>query len=305
MGALAVTVIVVTRHEQSRLERCLRALKDFDDVVVVDSLSTDRTRLIAKECAARVEVFSWNGRYPKKRQWCLDHVNVKYDWIFFVDADEIVTPELIESIRSMDVEAAGYFVRGRYMVHGRVLTHGMTNNKLCLFHRGRMMFPVVDDLDFPGMGEIEGHYQPVLRPEGKGRAIRQMPGYVIHHALVDEAEWTARHERYAQWEAYMIARRAYPVDPSPWRQALKTIFRQIPGRGVFAFLHSYVFKAGFMDGQDGFHLARGRYFYYRLVARALSTLRTAPDIGGGASMPSTVVHKYKHFLSRIRRPLTG
>lgn len=305
MNPIPVTAIVVTRNEQTRLERSLRALKDFDDVVVVDSLSTDRTRLIAKECGARVEVFSWNGRYPKKRQWCLDNLNVKYDWVFFIDADEVVTPELVSALRGADYSGAGYFVRGRYVAGARVLRHGMSNNKLCLFHRGRMMFPVVDDLDIPGMGEIEGHYQPVIRPGCREKTIRQMPGHVIHDALADEAAWAARHERYALWEAHMIARQAYPPDPSPWRQALKTLFRRWPGRDVAAFIHSYILKAGFMDGREGLYLARRRYHYYRDVTRVLSTLRTAGDMRGESPMRLTALNICRRFLSRIRRPLTG
>lgn len=295
MTPIPVSVIIATRNEQPRLARCLAALCDFDEVIVVDSFSTDRTAAIAQEYGARVEMFSWDGRYPKKRQWCLDNLNLKHDWVFFVDADEEVTPELVLAIRRMDRNAAGYFVRGRYDRDGRVLSHGLSNNKLCLFHRHKMMFPVVNDLDIPGMGEIEGHYQPVLKSGHEMERIGQMPGYLIHHALDDAAGWEERHGRYAMWEAYMIARDAYPADPSRVRQAMKTLFRRLPGRGVVAFVHSYIIKRGFKDGGDGLALARGRYRYYRAVARVLSTLRKAPGTGDGVATPPIDARKSSRF----------
>src|SRR5690606_18285779 len=100
----------------------------------------------------------WDGRYPKKRQWCLENIGTRSDWIFFIDADEEATPEFITEIRSINWRKnlnAGFFVKARYALDGRILKHGFSNNKLCILHKKRMAFPVVNDLDFPGMGEIE------------------------------------------------------------------------------------------------------------------------------------------------------
>lgn len=268
---IPISVIVVTKNEGARIERCLRALQDFDDVVVVDSYSRDHTVHLARQWGARVILFSWDGHYPKKRQWCLDRLSLRHDWVFFVDADEVVPLGLLAELATLDLPAAGpagYFVKGRYVIGGKALRYGLQNNKLCLFDRRKIAFPVVDDLDLPGMGEIEGHYQPVLKSGYEGEQLGQLQGALLHYAYEDNVSWMGRHERYAAWESAMIARNAYPVDPVPAREALKRFFRRMPPmvRAAAAFGHSYVLKRGFWDGAAGFALAKSRWDYYRLLS---------------------------------------
>lgn len=263
---IPVSVLVMTRNESARIGRCLEALRDFDEVIVVDSGSTDNTAALAESFHAHVENFIWNGRYPKKRQWCLDNLSPKHDWVFFVDADEIVTKELVEEIRALQKNCAGYFIKGLYVMDGKILKHGLHNNKIALLDRRMMEFPVVDDLDLPGMGEIEGHYQPVLKPAFRTVKIGALAAPLLHHAHDDPAGWEARHRRYAAWERGMNARNAWPADPVPWRQVLKRLFRAVPARPLWAFLHCYLLKASFLDGKQGFGLAAGRYRYYRMIA---------------------------------------
>ncbi len=76
------------------MERCLTALGPFERVVVLDSQSTDRTTEIAARFGAEVVQFTHNGGYPKKRQWALDNLEFKTQWVLLLDADEVVTPEL-------------------------------------------------------------------------------------------------------------------------------------------------------------------------------------------------------------------
>jgi glycosyltransferase involved in cell wall biosynthesis len=265
---IPITVLIATRNEASRIARCLEALQDFDDIIVIDSSSTDDTKEIARNHGANVVNFTWNGAYPKKRQWILDHVPCKHDRIFFVDADEIVTPELVKEIAACDWSNAGYFVRGRYILNGKLLRHGLHNNKLVLFDRCKIEFPVIDDLDCDGMGEMEGHYQPILKPQHKDNKIGQLKHVMLHEALDDRAAWLRRHERYAQWEAGMNAKNAWTCDPVPFRQYLKVLFRNAPCRPLIAFLHAYILKRGFLDGREGFKFAASRALYYRLVAKA-------------------------------------
>ena len=266
--AIPVSVIIVTKNEESALPGCLEALGRFDDVWVVDSNSSDKTCALAQKYGAQVEKFSWNGSYPKKRQWCLDHLNLKYPYVFFVDADEVVPPALVDEIAEMDRGKAGYFVSGLYVFEGRVLNHGLRNNKLALLDRGKIAFPVVDDLDIGGMGEIEGHYQPVLKPEYAHEKIGQLKTPLVHAAYQKEQDWEGRHRRYAHWEAGMNAKGAWPVDPKPWRQVLKTVFRAMPYRNIAAFLHCYIFKLGLLDGFDGYCFACSRARYYQMISDA-------------------------------------
>lgn len=280
--SIPVTVIVAAKNEERRLKSCLSALRDFDEIIVLDSCSKDRTKEIAAGLGARVENYQWDGRYPKKRQWALDNLALKNERVFFVDADEIVTPALVAEIAALDWKHQGYFVKGRYMFEGRLLRHGLCNNKLALFDRRFIHFPVVDDLGLPGMGEIEGHYQPVAK--APGISLGQIHAHLIHDAY--DANWTLRHERYAAWEAGMNQRGAWPREGSKNRMILKVIFRHMPFRWLVAFLHSYVLKAGFMDGSRGFRFAQSRAAYYRMISRAnrdlaanggWSTAQPAPD----------------------------
>lgn len=267
-----ISIIIVTKNEEQRIARCLEPLStEFSDIRVLDSASDDNTVRIAKGFGAQVSDFHWNGKYPKKYQWSLEYLDGLNDWILFVDADEIVTPELIAELEALDLQGAGYMIASRYSVNGRVLRHGVVNRKLCLLNRHKMIFPVVDDLDIAGgVGEIEGHYQPVRRNYFRQEKIGALKSFMIHEALEDEKDWVRKHERYAHWEAEMDRRGAWPRDPSKVRHILKCVFKFMPWRSGVAFLHSYVWKLGFLDGKAGLKLARSRYLYYRRIAQIAS-----------------------------------
>lgn len=260
---IPVTVIITTLNEERNMPRCLAALDRFDEIIVVDSNSHDATQTIARSFGETVIPFTWNGRYPKKRQWCLDVLILKHDRVFFVDADEEVTPALCDEIAALKWDAAGYFVKGAYVVAGKVLRFGLKNSKLCLFDRTKIEFPVVDDLNIPGMGEIEGHYQPVLKSATDTGKIAALKNPLLHYALEDHTRWERRHEGYRQWEQGMQRQKKPPRDPKWLRRWLKKIFSLMPGRSYAAFLHSYLILAGFLDGIEGFYLARSRFLYYK------------------------------------------
>jgi glycosyltransferase involved in cell wall biosynthesis len=272
-GKIPVSAVIVTKNEGRRIAACIAALRDFDEIAVVDSASLDDTKTIAAAHGANVFDFEWNGTYPKKRQWSLDNIPFRHDWIFFIDADETPTAGLITEMKNINWDkaaqtTAGFFVRGLYRFDGVLLRHGLRNNKLMLIHRQKMEFPVVDDIGAPGMGEIEGHYQPVLKPGFKGQKIKCLNHFILHDAYDDPAAWQARHERYAAWEAEMDARNAWPREEKLTRRVLKTIFKNLPFRPSIAFIHCFVLKRGFMDGARGFRFAQSRAGYYRMISKA-------------------------------------
>lgn len=260
-GDIHVSVVIVTKGEARNLPRCLSALSRFDDIWVVDSMSQDDSRIIAQSYGAHFIEFSWNGQYPKKRQWCLDTLCLKHDFVFFVDADEEVTPDLCAEMERMDYTCDGYFVKGAYVMDGRVLSYGLKNNKLCLIDRTKMCFPVINDLDVEGMGEIEGHYQPVLI-ENAAHKIGQLHHALLHHAYEDHDRYIKRHEGYRVWEEGVVGRCGGHAETLAQRRFLKSMFASLPRRDVIAFLHSYILLGGFMDGRQGFEHARRRYDYY-------------------------------------------
>ena len=269
---IPVSVVITTLNEAQRIAACLAALKDFDEVVVVDSNSRDATASIARDLGVMVVSFTWDRQYPKKRQWCLQNIDLKHDWVFFVDADEIVTPALSQEIAALFKTArdeAGFFIQGRHRLDGKVLRFGSHNRKIALLHRKRMMFPVVDDLDIPGMGEIEGHYQPV---PVMGR-IGRLRAPLLHDSYANPQAWAFRHEKYARWEAGMTVRGAWPADPVAWRQRLKSWLRGAQHRPTLMFLGSYVVLGGFLDGAAGFKFAKSRSSYYHRINEIIKSLK--------------------------------
>ncbi|HTK83681.1 MAG TPA: glycosyltransferase family 2 protein [Patescibacteria group bacterium] len=271
-GTIPVSAIIITRNEARRINRCINALKDFNEIVIVDSASSDETPAIARAAGATVVPFEWDGCYPKKKQWCLDNLTLKNEWVFLVDADEELTTALKAEIASLFAAktpaCGGYFVPGLYVMNGGTLRFGLRNKKLALFDRRLVAFPVVDDLDLPGMGEVEGHYQPVAKSGHV--ALGALKHGMLHHAYESMDGWRERHRRYAAWEAGMNARGAWPADPDGVREVMKQLFRRMPGRGAVAFAHSYLLRLGFLDGREGFVLARDRWRYYRMIAEAAS-----------------------------------
>ena len=267
---IPLSVIVTTKNEASNIKRCLSSVQGFGEVIVVDSHSSDSTLDIAENLGAKTYNFKWNGKYPKKRQWCLDNIKTKHEWIFFVDADEVLTGELIREIEEIftrpDLDKfAGFFVRGNYVWEGRVLKYGLKNNKLALINKDKMEFPLIDDLAISGMGEIEGHYQPIIKPNNNKYKIGQLSRPLLHYAYEDKKSWKKRHLGYALWESEMNKKGAWPQDPVIWREYAKRFIRSTSLRPYIYFLYSYILKFGFLDGKAGFSFALSRAEYAALI----------------------------------------
>jgi len=109
---LPVTAIVAARNEARNLPRCLESLRDVGEVYVIDSQSTDATAQIAESYGAHVVQFHYQGGWPKKRQWAMESLPLAHDWIFLVDADEALTPELAREILAavQNPHCDGYYI---------------------------------------------------------------------------------------------------------------------------------------------------------------------------------------------------
>src|SRR4051794_31486009 len=92
-----VDVVIPTKNEEAAIAECIGSLRNrFVNVFVVDSESTDRTTDIAVQSGAVAVDYVWDGKYPKKKQWCLDNLPLSGNWVLFLDADERATPEFID-----------------------------------------------------------------------------------------------------------------------------------------------------------------------------------------------------------------
>jgi glycosyltransferase involved in cell wall biosynthesis len=262
-GEIPVSVIIMTKDEEENIGKCLSSVEQFGEVFVVDSGSTDSTCAIAEKWGAIVVQFHWNGKYPKKKQWCLENLPFTYDWVLYVDADEEVGAELAQEIgKIMEIlpEHVGYFAGYDTYFLGKILNHGHKIYKLILLNRHRAYFPPYDDLHVEQMWEVEGHYQPNI-----SGSTGTLKNHMKHNDTRRLFYYFARHNRYSDWEAYV--RTSGDIirsdEPQPGiRFFLKRAFRAVPLKGLVAFIHSYIIHFGFLDGGIGFHYAMARAFYY-------------------------------------------
>jgi len=254
---LPVSVIIPVRNEAKNLRRCLEALGDAGEVIVVDSQSTDATVEIAREFGAQVVQFHYQGGWPKKRQWAMETLPLAYDWILLLDADEVVTPELAVEIRRriQNTEVTGYYVALRMYFLGRVLRHGDASFwKLSLFRRGKGKYECrLKDQD-ASMADMEVHEHVYV----EGKTVRlECP--LIHHNIESLSRYIRKHDEYSNWEARVLSQEGAgnEIVPSFFgtqaqrRRWLKQRLFAIPGSPVLLFLYRYLFRLGFLDGVSG------------------------------------------------------
>jgi glycosyltransferase involved in cell wall biosynthesis len=260
---LPISAVVFTKNEEINITECLNSLKNFGEIVVLDSSSIDRTAKIASELGARVIVFKWNGKYPKKRQWSLEQVEYKNDWILFVDADERITVNFVTELRDFMTNSTDSFSAASipidYYFAGKRLKHGQRPRKTALLRVGKVKFPVIDDLAADGMGELEGHYQPMI--SGKTRNFRNS---IKHNDNDPISTWMSRHINYAKWEAHLLMNPETKIEVDSSKSGISAWFHKLPLRSFAFFIYSYFMKFGFLDGRAGFDYAFAKSWYYWL-----------------------------------------
>ncbi len=263
MNKVSVSAIIFTKNESANITECIESLKDFSEVIVIDSFSTDQTKQLALKLGICVIDYEWNGQYPKKRQWSLEEVEYKNEWILFVDADERVTDSFVIELRDfLSNTTANYSAASipiDYYFAGKRLKYGQRPRKTALLRIGKVEFPVIDDLTAEGMGELEGHYQPIIA--GRTRNFRNS---IKHNDNDPISTWMSRHINYAKWEAHllMFPETKNQVDSS--KSGTSSWFHKLPLRPFAFFIYSYFMKLGFLDGRAGFDYAFAKSWYYWL-----------------------------------------
>jgi glycosyltransferase involved in cell wall biosynthesis len=251
-----VSVIVPVKNEANNLQRCLSALAWADEVFVVDSQSIDRTAEVATEFGALVVQFHFNGTYPKKKNWALENLPFRNQWVLIVDADEMVGAELAGEIahRINIDEAEGYYLNSNYFFLGRQIRHCGYSEcwNLRLFKHRLGRYEKMPDHTGGRTGDNEAHEHVELN--GQAMYLR----YTLeHHAYPTIATWVEKHNRYAVWEAAMYDR--FLNEPIPvaigrgkrLKRWLKRIYLRLPFRPMLRFLYAYIFRLGFLDGKPG------------------------------------------------------
>src|SRR3990172_9987066 len=98
MPTSPVSILMPVKNEKKNIRRCLEHLRWADEILVVDSQSSDNGVKIAEELGARVVQFHFNGTYPKKKNWALENLPFRHEWVLIVDSDEVIPSELAEEI---------------------------------------------------------------------------------------------------------------------------------------------------------------------------------------------------------------
>src|SRR4051794_34196080 len=232
-----ISVIVPVKNEADNLRGCLPSLSWADEIIVVDSQSTDATARVAREHGATVVQFHFNGVFPKKKNWALENLPFRNEWVLIVDADEVVVPELAEEIarRTAANEADGFYLNMKYFFLGRRIRHcgyaEAWNLRLFRHRLGRYeRMPVT-----PGgkTGDNEAHEHVELQ----GRVSR-LEHELDHHAYPTIAAWVEKHNRYAVWEAEMYER--FLREPVPagigagkrFKRRVKKVYLRLPMRPI-------------------------------------------------------------------------
>lgn len=230
---MKISAVIITFNEEKNIEDAIRSVSWADEVLVVDSESTDRTRELAESAGARVLINPWPG-FSLQKQFAADHA--ASDWIFSLDADERVSEVLqaeIGMIRDNGVSAEGYKVPRLSYYMSRAIKHGgwYPDLQLRLFDRRK--------------GQWNGaviHETVQMEP---GARVGKLSGDILHYS-VESAE---HHNR-------MIAERYAPLGAQRmYETGRRTTHLKAVFAAWFAFIRAYLLKAGFLDGFAGFCIA--------------------------------------------------
>jgi glycosyltransferase involved in cell wall biosynthesis len=260
---------VYTLNEEVNLPHCLSSLQWCDDIMVVDSFSTDRTESIARASGARFVQHAFTG-FGDQRNWSLEQAPLRHPWALILDADERVTPELVAEMKERLQEAtsdlAAFRLRRRFYLWGKWLRHSSFYPTwvVRLVRVGRVRY---SNRGHAETQEVDGRIEP------------------FEHDLIDEnhkglEDWWARQNSYLTKDAlYELSqadgslRELFSPDPLQRRAAFKRFTRDLPGRPFWYFLYSYVLRLGFLDGLDGLRFCSMKAMYQAMIGLKKYELR--------------------------------
>lgn len=283
--SVALSVLLPAKNEERNLPACLRRLTWAKEIVVVDSRSTDATVAIAQAYGADVYQFDYSKEgWPKKKNWALENLPWKHEWVLVMDADEHMTPELAREVEQVvtgcwrdprsgsPTENDGYWINRRFMFMGRWIKGCgyYPSWNLRLFKHALGRYERIGNLGDTGSGDNEVHEHVRVSTGRCGHLGHEF----LHYAYPDLATWIEKHNRYSTWEAHAaLAGDAGEIKANLFgsmverRRWLKRLSRRLPGRPGLRFLYSYILKRGFLDGYPGLVMS-SLLAWYELVSVA-------------------------------------
>lgn len=226
---LKLTAIIPTGNEEQNIDAAIESVKFADEILIVDSFSTDRTMERAKQHDVRIIQREY-GNSASQKNWAIPQAT--HEWILLLDADERITPELAEEVQQILKEGPkhdGYWMyRDNYFL-GHPIKHSWKGDKVIrLFHRDRCKYE-------------EKHVHAEIITDG---SVGWCKHRIIHNTYVSYDAFVKKLNRYAQWQAFDYAPRTGRI--TFWHLWVKPAFR---------FWKHYVAKGGFRDGIPGFIIA--------------------------------------------------
>lgn len=269
------SIYILTYNEEVDIAACIESALPSDDVVVIDSYSTDRTVEIASRYPVRVvqHLFESHGR---QRTWMLEEVPPKHEWVYILEADERMTPKLfsecLEAIQSN--QHVGFYAAERVMFMGQWIRRSTQypRYQLRLLQRGKVWFS-----DY-------GHTEREVYEGTTGFLKETYPHYTCSKGL---SRWIEKHNRYSTDEAVETLNQLGNGKVSWWglvfgtseverRRALKDLSLRLPLRPVLRFFYMYFLLGGFLDGKAGFTWCTLQTFYEYLILLKVWELRNSP-----------------------------
>jgi glycosyltransferase involved in cell wall biosynthesis len=266
----SVSILILTLNEERNIGSCIDALAGFTDVVVLDSFSSDGTCEIARARGARVVQRKFDN-WAAHQNWAMENIEFANPWVFYLDADERMTPDLGREIANIAAdsgrrEVAFYCGRRNYFM-GRWIRHAMPPGMIMRFFK-------------PGHVRFERLVNPVP-------VINGPHGYL--HSMFDHfnfskglTEWFDKHNRYSLLEAMegmKLLKEPRPglgdllaLDPFRRRKALKDLSFRMPFRPTLKFLWMYFLKRGFLDGRAGAIYCRLQSMYEYMIVIKMKEL---------------------------------
>jgi glycosyltransferase involved in cell wall biosynthesis len=261
-----ISVLILTRNEERNLPNCLASVAWSDDIHVLDSMSTDNTVSIATTAGARVTQRPFDN-WSAHQNWALQNLPFRHPWVFYIDADELASPELRDAMLQA-VAAPGdtvaFRVQRRDFFRGTWLKHVQASPfYLRLFRPEKMRY--------------ERLVNPVSIADGPTGSVT---GFLDHFPFSKGiGDWFARHNQYSQLEAEQIVAGQTDKPPVSLRSALfekdfhrrryhqKELFYSLPARPLVKFLALYIAKRGFLDGRAGFTYATLQAIYEYMIVQ--------------------------------------
>jgi len=246
---MPVSIFIQTLNEEHNLPGCLDSVSWADDVVVLDSYSIDGTERVCRERGCRFFQRRYDGRGPHQN-WAMENVDWKHRWVFYLDADERMTPELKDEITSIandprERRVAFFCGRRNYFMNRWIRWSMPPGHIMRFFQPAYIRFQRLAN----PTPVIEGDY---------GYLTRHFVHYNFSKGI---GEWFDRHNRYSTYEAIetVKALRESPVhlrnlmstDPISRRLELKNLSHRLPALPALKFLYMYFLKLGMLDGLPG------------------------------------------------------